>query len=316
MDVLVFHKKQEAEETCSFELVHPNGDELPMFSAGSHVLVQVSESITRSYSLFGNPNESHCYRIAVLRDRNSRGGSIAMHEQVEPGRILRISAPINHFPLVEGPEHSLLLAGGIGVTPLLCMAEQLTNEGASFELHYCNRSQKTVALRKELSSARFAQRVSMHFDDGPAAQSLDIQAILSGCPAGTHLYGCGPKGFIDFITSAARVKGWPDASIHYELFAGNTVSHETDGSFEVQIASSGQIVTVPSDKTVVEALAQAGVTIETSCEQGVCGVCLTRILEGLPEHKDMFLSDNEQLLNDQFTPCCSRAKSGRLVLDL
>ena len=316
MDLLVTRKRWETREICSFELTRPDGDALVQFSAGSHVLVQVCEGITRSYSLFGNPNDSHCYRIAVLRDPTSRGGSIAMQDQVEPGRMLRISTPINHFPLAESASHSLLLAGGIGVTPLLCMAEQLSNTGASFELHYSNRSPKNAALLEQLAGERLRHRVSMHFDDGPEAQLLNIQAVLTGCPDGTHLYVCGPKGFIDFIIGAARAKGWPDTSIHYELFAGNAISHETDGSFEVLIASSGQLVTVPPDKTVVEALAEAGVVIETSCEQGVCGVCLTRVLQGVPDHKDMFLSDNEQLLNDQFTPCCSRAKSERLVLDL
>jgi vanillate O-demethylase ferredoxin subunit len=133
---------------------------------------------------------------------------------------------------------------------------------------------------------------------------------------GSHLYVCGPKGFIDHVIACARGMGWPTPSIHFEFFSGNAVTHESDGSFEVQLARSGKLVTVPKNKTVVEALAEAGISVDTSCEQGVCGVCLTRVLEGVPDHKDMFLTDGEHALNNQFTPCCSRAKTARLVLDL
>jgi vanillate O-demethylase ferredoxin subunit len=316
MDLRVASKTLESEDTCCYELVDPGGALLPAFSAGSHVLVQIREGLVRSYSLYGSPLDRRRYCIAVLRDPTSRGGSIAMHDQVQVGQMLRTSEPRNHFPLQQDATYSLLLAGGIGITPLLCMAEHLGETRSPFTLHYCNRNRARSAFLQRLAEPGLAAHVHLHFDDGPDAQRLQIARELKACPAGSHLYVCGPKGFIDHIVAEARAQGWPASAIHFELFAGNAVSHASDGSFEVQLARSGKLVTVAKNKTVVEALADAGIVVDTSCEQGVCGVCLTRVLEGVPDHKDMFLTDKEQAQNNQFTPCCSRAKTARLVLDI
>lgn len=316
MDLRVASKTLESEGTCSYELVDPGGAPLPAFSAGAHVLVQIREGLVRSYSLYGSPRDLRRYCIAVLRDAASRGGSIAMHDQVQVGQMLRTSEPRNHFPLQPDAPHSLLLAGGIGITPLLCMAGYLSESRSPFTLHYCNRTRSRSAFLQRLAEPALAAHVHLHFDDGPDAQRLQIARALEACPAGSHLYACGPKGFIDHVVSAAHAQGWPATAIHFEFFAGNSVSHASDGSFEVQLARSGKSVTVAKNKTVVEALADAGIVVDTSCEQGVCGVCLTRVLEGVPDHKDMFLTDKEQAQNNLFTPCCSRAKTARLVLDL
>ena len=316
LQVRVVRKAREAEDIATFELAAVDGRALPAFSAGSHVDVQLPGGLTRQYSLCNDPAESHRYLIGVLRDAGSRGGSRAMHEQVNEGDMLQISAPKNHFPLAHEATHSVLVAGGIGVTPILCMAERLALTGASFEMHYCTRSAERTAFRERIANSAFAERVKFHFDDGAEGQKLQLHTLLSPVRAGTHLYVCGPTGFMSWLLDSARSAGWPEAQLHYEFFGAEIVKSDDDESFEVQLASSGKVVTVGRDETVVQALSAIGVEIATSCEQGVCGTCLTRILEGEPDHKDMYLTPEEQAANDQFTACCSRAKSKRLVLDL
>lgn len=316
ISVRVARINQEATDIQSFELVSDDGSALPGFSAGSHVDVQVPGGITRQYSLCNDPQESHRYLIGVLRDPNSRGGSQAMHERLREGDLLQISTPKNHFALVHGAQRSLLLAGGIGVTPILCMAERLSIAGADFEMHYCARARDRMAFHDRIQQAAFAPRVQLHFDNGAPEQKLDITATLAQPTAGTHLYVCGPKGFMDAVLSSARSAGWPEDQLHYEFFSSEPVQLETDGEFQVKLASSGKVVSIPKDMSITDALAQAGVNIPVSCEQGVCGTCLTRVIEGIPDHRDMFLMPDEQALNDQFTPCCSRSKSPLLVLDL
>jgi len=316
LTVRVARKAAEAVDICTYELVDVTGGALPAFSAGSHIDVHLPNGLTRQYSLCNDPAESHRYLIGVLRDPASRGGSQAMHELVDVGQTLRISAPKNHFPLAHEAKRSVLLAGGIGVTPILCMAERLAISGADFEMHYCTRSRERTAFHDRIAASAYADRVRFHFDDGEPAQKLDIAALLSTPQAGVHLYVCGPKGFMDAVLGIARSRGWPPAQLHYEFFSAEVVQSDSDDSFQVRLASSGRIVVVPKDQTVVQALAQAGVEVQTSCEQGVCGTCLTRVLEGEPDHRDMYLTPEEQAKNDQFTPCCSRAKSAVLVLDL
>jgi len=316
LSVRVARKSIEAEDICSLELVSADGAPLPAFAAGSHVDVQLPGGPTRQYSLCNDPAETHRYLIAVLRDPRSRGGSAAVHERVNVGDTLVISAPKNHFALAHDASSHLLLAGGIGVTPLLCMAERLAHAGADFEMHYCTRSPARTAFRQRIAAAPFASRVAFHFDDGEAAQKLDIAALLAAPRAGRHLYVCGPKGFMDAVLGSARAQGWPQAQIHYEFFGADAAPAAGDGGFEVMLASSGRVIKVAPDRSVVQALAEAGVSVATSCEQGVCGTCLTRVIEGEPDHRDLYLTPQEQAANDQFLPCCSRAKSARLVLDL
>lgn len=315
--VRVARKTSEALDISTFELVHAEGDRpLPAFSAGSHVDVRLANGLTRQYSLCNDPTEAHRYLIGVLRDPASRGGSAAMHDQVKEGDVLQISAPKNHFRLVHEAGHSVLLAGGIGVTPILCMAERLHITGASFEMHYCTRSPERTAFLERIKASSFAHRVQFHFDDGAPGQKLQLGPILSQLRPGTHLYVCGPKGFMDYVLGAARSAGWPESQLHFEFFGAEVAKSEDDESFDVKLASSGRVVTVARDQTVVQALAAIGVELPTSCEQGVCGTCLTRVLEGEPDHKDMYLTTDEHAANDQFLPCCSRAKSKLLVLDL
>ena len=316
LQVRVARKAVEALDIVTLELVATNGQALPAFSAGSHVDVQLPNGITRQYSLCNDPQETHRYQIGVLRDPSSRGGSLAVHEQVKEGDVLTISVPRNHFGLAHEAKQHLLLAGGIGITPILCMAERLANTGADFAMHYATRAPERTAFRQRIAASAFASRVQFHYDNGDAAQKLDLQVLLRQPQAGTHLYVCGPKGFMDAVLNTARSSGWPEAQIHYEFFGAEVAKSDSDASFEIKLASSGRIVMVPKDQTVVQALAAAGVDVMISCEQGVCGTCLTRVIEGVPDHKDSYLTPEEQAANDQFTPCCSRSKTPQLVLDL
>jgi vanillate O-demethylase ferredoxin subunit len=313
--VKVLQKKQEAVDIASFELAKPDGSALPGFSAGSHIDVQVPGGLTRQYSLCNDAAENHRYRIAVLRDPNSRGGSAGMHDGVKEGDTLLISEPRNHFPLVHA-QRTLLFAGGIGVTPLLAMAQRLANSNTDFTLHYCTRSVERTAFRDEIARSSFKDRVQFHFDDGDAAQKLDLQAALGQPQPGTHIYVCGPTGFIDFVVKTAEGMRWPKDQVHLEYFGAAPQDSSGDGAFQVKIASSGAVYDVPAHQSIVHALQEHGIEILVSCEQGVCGTCITRVLEGECDHRDLYFTDEEKAKNDQFTPCCSRAKTAVLVLDL
>lgn len=314
--VRVTARRSEARDIASFELAALDGGPLPPFSAGSHIDVRTAGGPIRQYSLCNDPQETHRYQIAVLHDAASRGGSRAMHEQVHAGVTLEISAPKNHFELAHAAPHSLLLAGGIGITPILCMAERLSAIGAAFEMNYCARSRERAAFRERIARAAFAARVQYHFDDEAPSQRLDVERLLRGAPAGTHLYVCGPKGFMDLALATARAAGWPESRLHYEFFVAALPKPAGEGGFEIKLASSGRVIAVAPNQTALQALLQSGVEVPVSCEQGICGTCLTRVLEGEPDHRDLFLTPAEQARNDQFTPCCSRARSPMLVLDL
>lgn len=314
IEVRVAAKVSEADGICSYELVPVDGAPLPPFAPGAHIDVHLGDGLVRQYSLCNAPQETHRYLIGVLRETVSRGGSHAMHDLVEAGSVLTIGTPRNHFPLVTAP-HTLLLAGGIGITPILAMAEALAAQGASFAMHYCARSPKRAAFRERIAASGFARHAHFHYDSGDAAQRLDLAAVLAA-PPGSHLYVCGPSGFIDHVLGAARAQGWPDACLHVEYFGAAAIDASGDQPFDVKLVSSGQVFTVPAGRTVLQVLAQQGVAVPYSCEEGVCGTCLTRVLEGVPEHRDLYLTDEERAANDQFTPCCSRSRSALLVLDL
>ncbi|MFM0502481.1 PDR/VanB family oxidoreductase [Paraburkholderia caffeinilytica] len=314
--VRIARKSIEATGIYTFELIDPKGDLLPPFSAGAHIDVHISPGLIRQYSLCGNPAERHRYQIAVLRDPDSRGGSRAMHDDVHEGQEIQISTPRNCFPLVRETQPSLLLAGGIGVTPILCMAEHLNQIGAEFDMHYLTRSRDRTAFYDRLAQSPFASRVTFHHDDGPTSQHLDIPALLERFNGNANLYMCGPGGFLTFVRNTATRLGWADESVHFEYFSAGAQASNVGMEFEVKLASTGMTYAIPPDKSVVDVLASHGVAIPTSCEQGVCGTCLTRVLEGEPEHRDYYLSAEEQAKNDRFLPCCSRAKSRLLVLDM
>ncbi len=314
MTVQVQAKRQEADGVAGFTLVDPHGRALPTFTAGSHIDVQPEPGVLRQYSLCNQPGSTDSYQIAVLREPQSRGGSQAMHEAVDEGDLIQISAPRNHFELAPDAKRSLLLAGGIGITPILAMARQLHRDGAEFELHYSARSQAAMAFHDWLTSGPLSAQVQCYFDD--QGSRLPIDQLVAQPHDGTHLYVCGPGGYIDFVMDRFRTAGWPEAQLHTEFFTAADIDTSNDGSFELVLARSGESYRIPADQTVAEVLLDNDVDLLTSCEQGICGTCITRVLEGIPEHRDRYMTEAEHAANDCFTPCCSRAKTERLVIDL
>jgi vanillate O-demethylase ferredoxin subunit len=316
MRVKVSARRALAEGTAGYELAAVNGIALPAFEAGSHIDVHLPGGLVRQYSLHDLPSEPSRYRIGVLREPASRGGSATLVDRVQVGDELDISVPRNHFALDKSAERTILLAGGIGITPILCMAEQLWKEQRPFELHYCGRTIGRMAFVERLRGSPYASKVHIHVDDGPKAQQLDAAAVIGSPSAGVHLYVCGPAGFMDHVLQSARDLGWKEPQLHREYFAAAPIDHSADGPFEIELKSSGALIQVPAEKSAAQALRDAGITVELSCEQGVCGTCVTRVLAGLPDHRDLYLTDAEHEQNDCFTPCCSRARTPRLVLDL
>lgn len=317
LSVCVSAKYADTADVCVLELTPVSGDVLPSFTAGSHIDVHLPNGLVRQYSLANDPAESHRYVIAVLREPESRGGSVSVHDDIQVGDTITISAPRNAFPLHEGSAPGLLLAGGIGITPILSMAEALTDAGTDFTFHYCARSSDRMPFQQRLSEARYASQVQLHLDDGAAAQRFDIKGTLNDAADNTQLYICGPAGFIEAVLDAAREQGWPEERLHREFFApAESADSGEAGVFELRLSKSGINVTVAADQTAVAALEAAGIEVPVSCEQGICGTCLTRVQEGTPDHKDNYLTDEERVANDQFLPCCSRAISDYLVIDL
>lgn len=304
-------RRVEAEGIISLDLVSATGDCLPEHPAGAHVDVAV-DSLVRQYSLAGDPADQGRYKLGVLLERASRGGSAAMH-RFDVGSEVRIGHPRSQFPLFEEARHTVLVAGGIGITPLLSMAYRLTTLGRSFELHYCATEASRVAFRHELTEAGFADRVHFHYDNETSKGFVPEQTLIRP-GAETHLYLCGPAGFMDVVTQAAVDAGYGANQVHREDFAAAVVSGK---AFSVTLAQSGGTYAIPPDRSIAQVLQAAGLEVDVSCEQGMCGTCLVSVLEGVPVHKDIYQTDEEKAANTHMTICCSRAASGTcLKLDL
>jgi ferredoxin-NADP reductase len=305
---------REAQDISSFELVDPLGLELPPFTAGAHLDLRIHENIRRQYSLCNDPQERHRYVIAVLNEPAGRGGSRSMHEQIAAGSVLLVSAPRNHFPLAgrEARFH-LLLAGGIGVTPMLAMIAELERRTSPWHMHYCTRSLLRTAFLDHLRPLIAAGKVELHHDDGDPASGLDIKETLHAFDVGTHVYFCGPPGFMS--AAKASVGAWPPFNVHCEYFtAAESRNDAANAPFQVKVKKSGRVFDIPADRSIVEVLRDNGFDIETDCEDGYCGTCITRYLDGVPEHRDTVLGEDERKRYAMI--CCARARSPMLVLDL
>lgn len=309
-------KTQEANDIFSYELEPTTSQPLPPFTAGAHIDVHIPGGLVRQYSLANDPQMLGSYVIGVLRDSASRGGSSAMHDSVHEGDTLQISAPRNLFRLVEGSHQSVLIAGGIGITPILSMAYQLSHTGTDFRMYYCARSLKHMAFRSHIEASEFAERAIFYLDDSHDSRYLDIGHALGEPQEGKHAYVCGPAGLVNAVCATASAQGWIESCIHYELFASPVIKHGPDRAFEVLLARTGRVIGVGAQESVAKALTREGIPLATSCEQGVCGTCITTLLAGEPDHRDHFLTPKEQLEGKLFLPCSSRARSAQLVLDL
>ncbi|EJJ26709.1 flavodoxin reductase family protein [Rhizobium sp. CF142] len=312
----VTKRNDEAHDIISLELVSPDGVPLPAFTAGSHVDLYVGNGLIRQYSLCNDPAERHRYVLGILKDPSSRGGSCFLHEQVGEGATILVGAPRCNFPLVETAGKSILIAGGIGITPMLAMAYRLTALGKRFSLHYCGRSIDRIAFREVLESGPLASSSQFHLDDGDTAQRFSFGDDIGLPEEGSHIYVCGPEGFINHALQQAYTFGWPDGQLHVEFFRAEAKAVDGDQAITVTAARSGVTVEVDADRSIASVLMDHGVDIPVACEQGICGTCVTSIIDGEPLHRDDCLSDAEKASNKVMTICCSRAKTKHLVLDI
>ncbi|KER69946.1 iron-sulfur protein [Burkholderia cepacia] len=320
MHLLVRQIRFEGKGINSYELVDPSGVKLPPFEAGAHIDIYLNNGMIRQYSLCNPSFERSRYVIGVLKDENGRGGSKAVHERLRAGDLVKISRPRNHFPLARDIRRAVLIAGGIGVTPIKAMAHELEARGVDYEMHYCARNAECAAFGDELRQLEGTGRLQYHFDGGDPRAGLDLGKLLATPADGTHVYYCGPGGFMKACADAAS--HWPKGTVHFEHFkapeqpakAGSGEAGDASGAFEVMIASTGQTVAVGPSQSIAEALSEAGVAVATSCCAGLCATCKVRYLEGEVEHNDFILNDDER--GEFLTTCVSRATSKVLVLDL
>ena len=301
-----------AEAINGCELIDPRGRDLPRFAAGAHIDLRFGD-LVRQYSLCNDTAERRRYCIAVLLEEESRGGSRYLHEALRVGDLVEVSMPRNNFPLDEEAKRHLLIAGGIGIAPIMSMVAELRRRHADFQLHYCARSAVRTAFREDLGPLAGGGRVHFHYDGGDPARGLDITATLRDPPAGTHLYYCGPAGLMAAAAEAA--KAWPAGTVHCEYFmAPPAASVVEDKPFRVRLARRGVEYEIPVGETIVRVLRRHGITVPTSCELGYCGACVTRYLEGEPDHRDQVLREYGR---GRFVLiCCARSKTPVLDLDL
>ena len=300
-------------EVRSYLLTPLEGDSLPAFSAGAHIDLLLSDDLVRQYSLCGDPQNRTSYQIAVLKDSQSRGGSDYIHDKLNQGDTLEINAPRNHFELDESGDNYLLIAGGIGITPIMLMAARLKSLGKSFELHYLCRSHSQAPFADQLQ-AQFGEQLKCHFTQAQAGKRLDIAALFASQPEGTQVYTCGSEGLLQGILSAGEQQ--PQVKVHFERFSAAPIDSSDDKAFEIEISSSGERLSVGADQSILEVLQGAGHNIETMCKEGLCGSCEVEMLGGIADHRDSVLSDDEKAEQSVLMVCCSRAKSDLLVLDL
>ncbi|MFT6045568.1 MAG: ferredoxin-NADP reductase [Arenicella sp.] len=314
LDVLIDSREDQGDGVAVLRLVSANGEALPVFSAGAHIDVQINKQLVRQYSLSNAPGDADHYRIGVLNDPQSRGGSVTLFSEFQAGKKIQISSPRNHFEVQTHDGKAILIAGGIGITPIVSMAYELRQQHRHFEIHYCLNKQSSGAFVEELQ-AEFSEQLRLHCSVDKKVNPIEV---LSGNKSrlsdAAHLYVCGPTGFMDWVIDSAKKQGFGSSQIHFEYFSADV---ELDGhAIEVYCSESDTTVMVAPNQTIATALSLAGIKVDVSCQQGVCGTCITEVLEGEPDHRDQFLTDDEKQDNDQMAVCCSRAKSARLVLEV
>ncbi len=309
LQVRVTSIQWKSESVRGVELRSPDGDELPAFDAGSHINVHLPNGLVRSYSLVNPPGERSRYVLGVAKDRSSRGGSVYMHEQLRVGEVLAISPPSNLFPLREDAP-AILIGGGIGVTPLLCMAARLDELGRDWTIYHAVRARSEAAFIDDL--APFGDRVHVHCDDEEGGV-LNLAEIVAVSSPETHLYCCGPLPMMKVFGELTR--DLDPSRVHVEHFSP-IEDAAVQGGYLVELARSARTIAVPQGSTILEALANAGINVPSSCRQGVCGTCETAVLAGIPDHRDSILTPAERASNSMMMVCCSGSLSEKLVLDL
>ncbi|MBZ9727171.1 2Fe-2S iron-sulfur cluster binding domain-containing protein [Mesorhizobium sp. CO1-1-11] len=309
--VTVARKWQAADGIAGFEL-RPIKGLLPTFQPGAHIDVHMPNGEIRQYSITNGPGETDSFVIGVKLERDSKGGSKCMHETVREGDVLAISEPRNNFPLRRDAIKTLFIAGGIGITPLLAMAQALKNQELTHELHYFAQGKEHLAFSDRLQ--RLGSLVP-HLGLGPEQTGAKLRELLSPYQNGMHLYVCGPGPMLEAARRTAAEQGWPDTAVHFEYFK-NTNKIDDSSSFEVALARSCVTLKVPAGKTIMQVMRENGIDVPSSCEQGACGTCVATVIEGEPDHQDVYLNDAERKAGIRIMTCVSRAKSARLVLDI
>lgn len=299
-----------AEYVHLFELRPVSGEPVPRFTAGAHVDLRLPNGFVRQYSIANSEEERHRYLLGVKREAAGRGGSRLMHDELRVGTVLEVGCPRNNFPLVESAAHSVLIAGGIGVTPILSMVARLRSLGRSWELHYAVRRRSEVAFLDMLGAG--GASVQLHVDEEQGGV-LDVAGIVGAVREGVHLYCCGPTPMLDAFTAAAA--SWPAEQVHVEYFT-SAFAPAIEKGFIVELARSKRQIAVVPGQTILEALRANGIKVVSSCEQGICGSCETKVLAGEPDHRDLLLSDEEKATGGVMMICCSGSRSAVLVLDL
>jgi tetrachlorobenzoquinone reductase len=312
IDVQLTDVEPVARDTNVYTLRRPDGGHLPAYKPGAHIDIHLPNGLIRQFSLLNPDANPESYVVGIKLDAASRGGSRYIFDDLRVGHTLKISAPRNNFPLVEHAEHVVLFAGGIGITPIWCMAQQLAAQQLSWELYYSCRSRADMAFLAALEKFD-PERVHLHLDDEADGKFLDLAAAIAKAPANAHFYCCGPNPMLAAFEAAAA--GRPKHNVHVEYFTPKAAA-ATAGGFWVELARSGEEFYIPEGKKILEVLYEAGIDVDYSCELGICGECVTRVISGIPEHRDSVLSEEEQAANDKVMICCAGCKSERLVLDM
>lgn len=311
ISLVVSEKSEIVPGIFRFELRAADGAALPPWQAGAHLRLTTPSGAMRRYSLCNDPAEPDRYVLGVKREADGEGGSISMTDRLMVGDLIESAEPVNDFPLDPDAASYLLIAGGIGITPMLAMAAELQARHRSFRLIYCARSADLAAFQGELMQSGFAHRVTFHFDGGDKLRALDVAALLSEHPPGGHVYCCGPRPLMLAVRAAAS--HWPKGTVHFEDF-GTSEMPAPAGSFRVRLARSGAVVVVPPDISILEALRRRGMDVPSSCEAGTCGSCRVGLLAGQADHRDFVLDDDE--FDSAIMICVSRAVSEELTIDV
>ena len=310
---VVKRKWDTATGVTAFELAALDDKHLPTFQPGAHIDVHLPNGLSRQYSITNGPGELLSYTIGVKRELASKGGSDAMIDTVREGDVLAISEPRNNFPLRRDATRTVLIAGGIGITPILSMARFLAKSDLPYELHYIVRADDQIAFRDQLDL--LGKNVTIHAGLPREAIAETITNTLGAHSFAQHVYICGPGSLLEAVRTTAADLGWPDDAVHYEYFKNDTIIDDSS-AFEIELARSAMTLHVPSGKTIMQVMREAGLQISSSCEQGACGTCLTGVMEGLPDHQDVYLNASEKRANNCMMTCVSRSLTPRLVLDI
>jgi len=304
-------KEEIASGIWLFELRRADGGELPAFTAGAHITLRVPNGMLRKYSLCNDPAERERYVVAVKRENPGRGGSNSLIDKSKTGDAVAVTGPVNDFGLPPRAQDFLFIAGGIGITPIMAMIRQVQTEGKKFRLYYCARAPEATAFLNELSAPEFQGKVVIHHDQGDPSRAFDFWPVLEERKNREHLYCCGPRPLMEAVRDMTG--HWSSAAVHFEAFSDAETHKPDDTPFQVKLVRSGDVVEVPTDKTILEVLRGKGLDVPSSCESGTCGTCRTKLLDGEADHRDLVLAEHERASNIMI--CVSRAKSPLIVID-